>query len=155
MAKSSRRAKQKPVPDLIRRHRALDATMQKFAGKELKLGEADCVKLVRFHLVKMGHRRLPKATGYSSPGEAKKVLKSMGFRNLEQLFDSLLPRITPAFMLPGDVALVQAEEGEPAWQLGTVVISIGRKFRGWHPDEPRLAIIEPIVERPYLAAWRA
>ena len=123
----SKPRQKKPVPDLIRRNNALQATMMKFAGKELRLGEADCAKLVRFHLVKMGHRRLPKATGYSSPGEAKEVLKAMGFKNLEELFDSLLPRITPAFMLPGDIALVKAERGAPAWQLGTVVISIGRQ----------------------------
>lgn len=155
MGGKSKLRKKKPVPDLVRRNRALVAVQEKFAGKTLDFETADCVKLVRFHLVKMGHRSLPDAKGYKNPVEARKYLRSLGFETLEELFDSLLPRIAPAFMLPGDVALVTAEEGAPAWELGTVVISIGRKFLGWHPDDPRLAILEPLTEAPFLAAWRA
>jgi len=150
-----RKAAPKRVPDLVRRQRALAATMAEFAGCELELGSADCVKLVRFHLVKMGHRGLPKADGYASPAGVTKVLKGMGFDSLEQLFDSLLPRIAPAYMLPGDIALVAAEPGAPAWRAGTVVISVGRKFLGWHPDQPILAVIDPLVDDPFAAAWRA
>jgi hypothetical protein len=149
-----KRRKAKPVPDLIRRHRALAATMQEFAGKELVLGQADCAKLVRFHLLKMGHRGVPRPGSYSSPAGAAKALKEMGFKNLEELFDSLLERIPPAFMRPGDIAVVKAERGAPAWRVGTVVISIGRKFLGWHPDHPVLAVIHPTVDEPFVAAWR-
>jgi hypothetical protein len=150
-----RKPKAKPVPDLIRRNRALIATQAKFAGQAFKLGSADCVQLVRFHLLKMGHRRLPSADGYSSPAGAKRHLKTLGFDDLESLFDSLLPRIAPAFMLPGDIALVQAEEGAPAWTVGTVVISVGRKFLGWHPDQAILSIMQPLIAAPFVAAWRA
>lgn len=149
-----KRRKAKPVPELVRRERALSATMQKFAGTEMVLGTSDCVQLVRFHLVKMGHRGLPKPPPYSSPAGVTKALKALGFDNLEGLFDSLLERIPPAFMRPGDIALVQAEKGAPAWRAGTVVISIGRKFIGWHPDAPTLSIIQPTVDEPFVAAWR-
>ena len=151
----AKRQKKKPVADLIRRNRALTATQAQFAGKAFALGSADCVQLVRFHLLKMGHRGLPEATGYSSPAGVTKVLKGLGFDNLEGLFDSLLPRIPPAFMLPGDIGLVRAEEGAPAWRAGTVVISIGRKFLGWHPDQPLLSIMQPTIAEPFIAAWRA
>lgn len=147
--------KKKPLPDLNRRRRALEATQKKFAMQNFELGKADCVQLVRFHLVKMGHQRLPKASGYSSPAGVKKALKDLGADNLEQLFDKLLPRITPAAMLPGDIGLVMAEPDAPAWREGTVVISLGRKFLGWHPDHPMLAVLEPTVEMPFIAAWRA
>ena len=147
--------KTKPVPDLVRRNRALTATKDKFAGKLFDLGQADCIQLARFHLVKMGHRRLPKADGYSSPAGAKKALKALGFANLEELFDSLLERIAPAFMLPGDIGLVQAEEGAPAWEVGTVVISVGRKFLGWHSEQRILSIMQPLTDAPFVAAWRA
>jgi hypothetical protein len=140
---------------MVRRQRALIAVQERFAGRALDLGEADCIQLVRFHLLKMGHRELPPATGYSTPAEARKVLRGMGFKTLEELFDSLLPRIIPAFMLPGDIALVQPEAGAPAWEVGTVVISIGRKFLGWHPDATELAIIDPNIPAPFIAAWRA
>jgi hypothetical protein len=151
----SKRPKTKAVPDLIRRQRALASTMNKFGGQQLVLGRSDCALLVRHHLVKMGHRRLPKPGPYSTPNGVRQVLKGWGFKDLEQLFDSLLPRIAPAYMLPGDIALVQPEQGAPAWQVGTVVISVGRKFLGWHPDHPILAVCEPLVEQPFLAAWRA
>jgi len=129
--------------------------MNQFAGKSFDLGGADCVQLVHFHLSKMGHKGLPDPSGYSSPIGVGKKLKSLGFANLEELFDSLLPRIAPAFMLPGDLALVKAEKGAPAWRAGTVVISVGRKFLGWHPDADILAVIFPNVEAPFVAAWRA
>lgn len=154
-SKPKRKAKGKPVPDLIRRQRAIAATMAKFAGTKMVLGTSDCVQLVRFHLVEMGHKGLPDATGYSSPAGVTKTLKALGFANLEGLFDSLLPRIPPAFMLPGDIALIQAEKGAPAWRAGTVVISIGRKFLGWHPDAEILAVLFPTVREPFIAAWRA
>jgi hypothetical protein len=150
----NRKRKAKPVPDLVRRNRALIATQAKFAGKAFELGSADCVQLVRFHLAKMGHRRLPKPPDYSTPSGARKALKAVGFDDLESLFDSLLERIPPAFMRPGDIGLVEAEKGAPAWQTGTVVISVGRKFLGWHPDHAILAIIQPIIDEPFIAAWR-
>jgi hypothetical protein len=151
----TKRPHKKPLPDLVRRNRALTATMAKFAGQQQVLGQSDCALLVRFHLIKMGHRSLPKPGPYSTPNGARLVLKGWGFTNLEQLFDSLLPRIAPAFMRPGDIALVKSEPGAPAWQVGTVVVSVGRKFLGWHPDHPILAIIEPIIDQPFIAAWRA
>jgi len=142
------------VPDLVRRQRALAATMDAFKGKAFALGDADCVQLVAFHLAKMGHKSLPEPPPYSSPAGVTKALKALGFDDLETLFDSLLPRIAPAFMLPGDIALVQSEKGAPAWRAGTVVISVGRKWLGWHPDADCLAIIRPTVAAPFLAAWR-
>lgn len=151
-----RKVKRKPVPDLIRRQRAIDATMLRFGGKNFKLGKADCVQLARYHLVKMGHRRLPKATGYSTPRGAMAVLGKLGAANLEELFDKLLTRIPPAAMLPGDIGLVAlSEPHEPAWQAGSVGICVGRKWLGWHADHAWLAIIEPNDERPFKAAWRA
>jgi len=151
----TKRRKAKRVPDLIRRNRALTATMAEFAGKALVLGQSDCALLVRFHLARMGHRSLPEPGPYSTPAGVKKVLKGWGFKDLEQLFDSLLPRIAPAYMLPGDIGLVKPEPDAPAWQVGTVVISVGRKFIGWHPDAPILAVCEPLVDEPFIAAWRA
>ncbi|HVJ69933.1 MAG TPA: hypothetical protein VM531_00240 [Sphingomicrobium sp.] len=146
---------QKRVPDLIRRERALQAVKEKFSLKSLDLGKRDCLLLIRFHLVKMGHQRLPKPPKYSTLLGAKKALAGQGVENLEQLLDKHLTRITPAAMLPGDVALIASEAGAPAAELGTLVISVGRKFLGWHPDHPLFAVLEPTIESPFLAAWRA
>jgi hypothetical protein len=139
---------------LVRRQRALVETTKAFANTPFDLGSADCAKLVAFHLVAMGHKGVPEPEPYSSALGATRALKRLGFKTLEGLFDSLLPRIAPAFMLPGDIALIRAEKGAPAWQTGTVVISVGRKFLGWHPDADVLAILSPTIDEPFLAAWR-
>lgn len=153
--KAKKRRGGKPLPDLLRRHRALIATQARFGGKTFELGKADCVQLVRAHLVKMGHRGLPRPPSYSSPGGVEKALKALGADDLEQLFDRLLTRIPPAAMLPGDVGLIPGDPDAPAWRSGAVVISVGRKFLGWHPDHPMLAVLEPAEANPFIAAWRA
>jgi len=152
---TSGRRRKKAVPELVLRNRAIEATKREFAGMKFELGRADCIQLTRFHLAQMGHKGLPSAKGYSSPAGATKALKALGFKSLEALFDSLLERIPPAFMRPGDIGLVQAEKGAPAWRAGVVVISVGRKFLGWHPDAEGLAIIQPTQAEPFVAAWRA
>jgi nucleoside-diphosphate-sugar epimerase len=149
-------------PDLIRRNDALRKTQERFAGKEFKLGENDCVKLVRFHLkamgsknLKPGHKVLATTGHYKTAAQAAAALKKQGAKNLEELLDIYLERIPPAAMLPGDIALLKSEPDAPASELGTIAISLGRKLLGWHPDHPILAVIEPIVEEPAMVAWRA
>ncbi len=142
------------IPDMVRREQALFATMARFQFKPFKIGKADCVLLVRYHAVKMGHRKLPRAPDYKDAKGALAALKKLGAKDVAGLMDKHFERIAPAAMLPGDVALVEAERGEAAWQAGTVVISVGRKWLAWHPDARPLAVIEPMVERPFIAAWR-
>lgn len=142
-----------PKPDLLRRQEALVKTQLRFAGKAFDLGTADCVQLGRYHLRAMGHRKVPATGTYKTPLGARKALKKAGADNLAGLLDKLLPRIAPAAMLPGDLALVMAEPNEEAADIGTLVIYVGgRKYLGWHPDKAELAVMEiSAVE----AAWRA
>jgi hypothetical protein len=162
----------KKLPPLIKRQRAIASTMRKFGGKveaggiiggrKFKLGKTDCIQMLRSHLVAMGHRGLPKLPKYSSPGGAavalSNALKQLGKPedgDLGDLLDALLPKIPPAAMLPGDVGIVEAEPHAPAWRAGSVVISVGgRKFLGWHPDSPVLAVIDPYSDAPFKGAWR-
>lgn len=151
MSKKARR-----IPPMVKRQRAMEATMTRFAGQNFKLGKADCIQLVRFHLVKMGHRGLPSTGKYKAEAGAKAALESQGVKTVEELLDKYLERIAPAAMLPGDIGLVEAEEGAPAWRAGTVVIQLpGRKLLGWHPDSALLAVVEPSVQAPFIGAWRA
>lgn len=154
MAKARPR-KPRPVPDLIRRQRAIDKTMQRFAGRKFRLGKADCVIMARAHLVAMGHRKLPRLPAYSSPGGSIAAIEKMGAKDVEGLLDQYLTRIPPAAMLPGDVGLTLTEPDAPAWRAGTIAISLGRKYLTWHADHELLAIIEPLVDAPFTIAWRA
>lgn len=143
----------KKKPELVRRQQALERTMQRFGGKPFKMGENDCVKLARFHLKAMGHRTLPSTGHYSTAAGAAAQLKKQGVRNLVQLLDKHLDRISPASMLPGDLAMPPSDPEAPAAKLGTIlVMASGRKFIGWHPDHEALAVMDV---HQIDAAWRA
>lgn len=138
----------KRKPDLVRRQQALEKTVRKYRGQPFEWGKSDCVTMARSHLVKMGHRGLPKLPKYRDAIEAKRALKKTGHGTLEALLDSLLPRIAPAMMLPGDLGLMGDEDGG----RDALVISVGHKVMGWHQDADRLVNIVPARID---AAWRA
>lgn len=136
----------KKQPDMTRRNKALQKTADKFRGKPFEWGKVDCAKLARFHLIAMGHKP-PKIPVYRSAVGAKTALKSLKHKGLESLFDSLLPRIAPAAMLPGDIALM---EGDGTFDALT--ISVGQKVMGFHEDVGGVVMITPHEVK---AAWRA
>ncbi len=80
-------------------------------------------------------------------------MKRLGFESLEAMMDALLTRIAPASMLPADIGLVEADP-EDQEVVETLVVSLGHKLWGWHPDQEELAIIEPNVG-VIKVAWRA
>jgi hypothetical protein len=87
---------------------------------------------------------LPK---YRDAGGAVSALKAMGHRTLEELLDSLLPRIPPASALPGDLVLL---EGEPPFDC--VTVSLGRKVLGFHQDAEGAEVLKVYQLK---GAWRA
>jgi hypothetical protein len=115
------------LPDGERRRRALTATMAKYAGRPLDWRKSDCIRMLRSHLVAMGHRGLPPLPRYSTPLGAGRALKASGHDTIESLLDALLPRIAPSRMLLGDVALMQGEGSFDA-----VTLCIGYRLWGWH-----------------------
>ncbi len=141
------------VPEMARRMRAIESVRARFEGKPYKIGRSDCAKLVRALLVAMGHRNLPKPKPYKNAIGAKRELTRLGFDSLEQMMDTLLERITPAMMLIGDIGLIDADPEDAAGDE-TLVVSLGNKYWGWHPDQFELAVmvIDPANIK---AAWRA
>jgi hypothetical protein len=131
---------------MLRRNEALQKTADKFRGKPFVWGKYDCAKLARSHLRNMGHKP-PVIAAYTSAVGAKTALKKTGHSDLESFFDALLPRISPAAMLPGDIALM---EGDSAFDA--VAVCVGRKVMAWHPDSEVTAMIVPLEIK---AAWRA
>lgn len=147
--------KRKKLPELIRRQRAIERIRAKFEGKPFAFGQNDCMKLVRQHLVQMGHRGLPVAPRYSTAVGARLALRGLGVGSLSELMDMLLLPIAPAMMLPGDIGLVAAETGDQDDNFGeTLVISLGNKVWGWHPDAPGLTVLV-LAPGAITKAWRA
>lgn len=152
---SGRLKRGKPVHDLIRRNRALEKVRLRFEGKPFVFGKNDCLQLVRHHLVQMGHRRLPPAPRYSTAVGARLALRRQGADTLEQLLDQHLEAIPPAMMLPGDIGLVTAETGDGDDDFGeTLVISLGQKVWGWHPEATGLEVLI-LAPSAITKAWRA
>jgi hypothetical protein len=137
----------RPLPDLNRRHRALEKTLAKYRGRPRDWKTIDCVRMLRSHLVAMGHKKVPKLPRYSSALGAKRALKAAGFATIAEMIDSILPRIAPAMALPGDVLLVRGDEGFDA-----VTLSLGHKAFGWH-EEAEGAVV--LVLHEIEGAWRA
>lgn len=136
------------TPDLVRRQKALSKTMAKYRGVPFEWGKADCVKMLRSHLVAMGHKKLPKQPDYSTAVGAKQALKEMGFDSVAALLDSLLPKIAGAYALPGDIVLMGGLYG-----LDTVAISTGGgKVAGWHQDGTGVVVVDP---EEIKGVWRA
>lgn len=131
---------------LIKRTAALTKTLAKYQGKKLDWGKVDCLKMLRSHLVAMGHRGLPKIPPYKDAQGALRALVEAG-GSLEAILDRIMPRIAPAAMLPGDVALMQGDQG-----MDAIVVSVGRKVIGWHADADEMVVIVPFQIK---AAWRA
>lgn len=126
--------------------------MARFGAKPFALGSNDCAKLAKYHLREMGHRTIPSTGNYTTELGAARRIKQLGVKDLGQLLDKHLKPIAPAAMLPGDIAMMRSDPEAPANDIGTLVICLGRKVLGWHPDHEPLAVMEPLeIEK----AWRA
>jgi len=125
---------------------ALQKTADKYRDKPFEWGKADCLTMLRSHLVAMGHKKVPALPKYKDAVGAVKALKARKHKSLESLLDSLLPRISPASMLPGDVALMKGKG-----PLDAITICVGRKVMGWHESEAGAVMMVPLDIK---AAWR-
>lgn len=133
--------------ELLRREIATTATLEKYRDAEFSwLNGKTCLHLCRFHLRKMGHRPPPLPRIRSAIG-ARRALDANGWADVGEMMDSLLPRIAPAQMLLGDIAMLKSEDG-----FGALVVSLGAKVMGWHDDAPGLTALE-VLE--FAGAWRA
>lgn len=133
-------------PELIRRKNAVEATLGRYRAKAFSWSSGcTCVHLARYHLRQMGHRppTIPRVRSLLS---AKRALKERGWQDTAAMLDSLLPRIPPAAMLLGDLAILEDDSG-----LGSIVVSTGGKCLGWHEDAPGMVVMEP---HRISGAWR-
>lgn len=139
-------------PDLLRRQRATTATLTKYRGKafDWKKG-VTCVHMARFHLRQMGHRppELPRIRGAIG---ARRALNERGWPDVAAMLDAQpdMQRIAPAMMLPGDLAVLPADEGFDA-----IVISTGlHKLLGWHESWPHGMVEMEASLADVIGAWR-
>ncbi|SFS42172.1 DUF6950 family protein [Brevundimonas viscosa] len=136
---------------MIRRVEAVQATIDRFRDKPLKLGTDDCVRMAAFALRKQGVRAsLLKAGSYSSEAGARRVMKRLGYETLAEAVDALgLPRIAPAMALPGDILTLPAADGSDL--ALAVAVGNGRVLGFWEAAGV-CTVFQPLR---YDAAWRS
>lgn len=92
---------------------------------------ATCIHMARMHLRNMGHRP-PSVPDFRSALGARTAMKKAGFSDVAAMLDSFLPRIAPAAMWVGDLAVLPGDE-----LFGSICISdTAGKLIGWHQDDP-------------------
>lgn len=139
------------MSDLLRRQKALDATLKKVRGKPLDWAKGmTCVHMARFHLRQMGHKPEPLPRIRSLIG-ARRALKERGCANVIELLDAQpgLMRIAAASMLPGDLAALASEDG-----IGSIFVCAGpHKLIGWREDEEGAVVLDMTFDQ-IEGAWR-
>src|SRR3546814_12556028 len=101
------------VPVMEARRRATQATADRFRDQPFTWGKNDCVRMVAFHLRKLGYRpKLAKAGSYSSALGAKRALARAGFETTGQALDALgIERIATAVAMLGDNVRTPGDRG--------------------------------------------
>lgn len=137
----------KKLPDLIRRRRAVEATLAKYRARAFDWkSKATCLHMARFHLARMG-RKPPPLPQVGSLLAAKRALATRGWADVGEMLDGIgLERIAPAAMRLGDLAMLESADG-----LGSLVVSAGAKAIGWHDDAPGMVVMDLLAIK---AAWR-
>lgn len=90
---------------MIRRQQAVEATVQRFAGRPLAYGRDDCARMAAFLVKRLGVKvRLAKMPRYASAVGAARALATLGVADLAEVVDLAgLPRIAPARAVVGDL----------------------------------------------------
>lgn len=138
-----------PLPEMERRRVATVATVERYKGKAFDWSRGiTCVHLARQHLRNMGHKP-PTIPRFRSALAARRALKAGGWNDVAAMLDSILPRIAPAQMTLGDVAILPGDGG-----LDAIVISAGpRRVFGWAEGETETRFLEPLLGK-VRGAWR-
>ena len=137
--------------DLEQRRLRTERVVARFRGRPFSWsGRRTCVHLARAQMIALGHRP-PKLPDLRSARAARRALAATGSADLAALLDAHLPRIAPAEMLLGDLALMQGDD-----LFDAIVVSAGGKVLGYYGEDLArgLVPIEPIGPQPFLAAWR-
>lgn len=132
-----------------RRHRATQATVDRFRGKPFKFGKFDCWQMVKAHLRAMGKpvKQAAKVSPYHSLLGAQRQLRAFGYDNVTAVMDAHFEQIPPAAAALGDVVSIPTE-GE----IGGLFIIVGNgRIFGYHQDAVGAEVLQPAV---ITAAWR-
>lgn len=137
-----------PLPPLVIRRDATNRTLQAHRGVNFDWSSASCLHMAHSHLSEMGHV-LPDIPPFDTALGAAKAMKERGWESVADMLDEFLPRIAPASMLLGDLALIKGAGG-----LDAIFICAGPlKVFGWRDDAPDLVLLD-VSFGELEGAWR-
>lgn len=144
------------APETIRREAAVRSCMERFYGKPLKWGVADCVKLTAHSMHRLGVSvPLLKGVQYRSELGAARALKAAGHDNLVDAMDALgLVRIAPAMTWPGDIVAGRSREDGPFSFALSVVHEYGAARTLAFGSGGICGVGSPNLDHPDIVAWR-
>ena len=136
--------------NLAERAFATETVLQRYRDKAFDWETAHCIRLAHAQAKAMGHK-VPKLPKFKSAIAAKKALKREGVDTVTELLDKHFLRHTaPAFMLVGDLCVLEGEDGFDA-----VCIADGQgSLFGWHDDKPDGLAVIKFAQADIKAAWR-
>ena len=138
--------------DPVARAEATEKVVARFRNRPFDwTSRRTCIHLARAQARALGHRP-PAIPDFRSPRGAKTALKAVGFETLEQLLDSLFPRIPPLSTWLGDLVIMAGGDGD----FDGIGIAVGGKIIGYHEDhlDQGLVNVVPVGADPYVGAWR-
>lgn len=136
---------------MLKRAKAVQSCMDRFAFKTVEPGVRDCGKLGAHALHGMGRSaKLLNGWKGKSWASAIRYLKANGFASLVELVDAMgLERIPPASALPGDLIAMPTDADGFGCSLA-VALDNGRVLA----LNPATGLIEPMIPHLFVCAWR-
>lgn len=137
---------------MIKRGKAVEDCMTRFAFKPVEPSVRDCGKLAAHAMHGMG-RSAKLLNGWKGKtwASAIKYIRKEGFADLVELMDAALPdrRIGPASALPGDIIALPAMDEGFGCSLA-IALDNGRVLA----LNAESGLIEPMIPRMFVCAWR-
>ncbi|MBM3927309.1 MAG: hypothetical protein FJ335_02465 [Sphingomonadales bacterium] len=134
---------------LDQRVAATERAVARFRGKPFCWrNRRTCIHVARAQARALKHRP-PAIPDFRSPVGARRALRDAGFETMEALLDGLFPRIPPAAMWVGDLALVPGSDGFDA-----IAVAAGNgTLLMYHEGAEGLANVKDAIPH-VIAAWR-
>ncbi|KQM37659.1 DUF6950 family protein [Sphingomonas sp. Leaf10] len=127
---------------------ATAVVVDRFRRRPFGWNGGTCIHLARAQMRAMGHRP-PSIPRFQSAVGARRALAATGHEDIGSLLDTMLPRIVPAQMWVGDLAMVPSEDG-----LGALAVADGGgTLFMYHAGAEWLANVKDAMT-DVVAAWR-
>lgn len=130
-----------------------ETVLAQFRARAFDWDGASCIHLARAQAVAMGHD-VPRLRPIRSAIGARRALIAQGYDRVEDLLDSLFPRIGALSMLLGDLCAVPGEDDDGQGFPALFIADGAGNLMGWHAADPSRVVPVKQALGAVSAAWR-